>query len=209
MACVPDGNHRPSKEDRIMFWRYLKVTRKSLMNTIKLIFIKVHYVMTLWLILIIDCNSQCCLPPPFFPHRYGNLHTFPSPMAYPTQDSRKSNFPPHVSLSGIAFFFLSSFRSSCTSSCLDLSWVVTSFSSIATCPSTVEVLAPFVAISLDLAELKLLLAVRRETSAPVHVDSSFADFLGFLKKKRFSFPVQGLWCLKWTCGVTQQLFTYS
>lgn len=130
--------------------------------------------------LISDCqNRPCCLPPPFFPHRYGNLQTFPSPMAYPTQDNRKSNFPPHVSLSGISFFFflLSSLRSSCTSSGLDLSWVVTSFSSIATCPSIVAVLAPFVDISRVLAELELLLAVRRETSAPVHVDSSFARFI--------------------------------
>lgn len=146
-------------------------------------------------ILIMHCNSQCCLPPPFFPHRYGNLHTFPSPMAYPTQDSRKSNFPAHVSLSGISFFFfffLSSFGSSCTSSGLDLSWVMTSFSSITTCPSAVAVLAPFVAISLDLAELKLLLAVRRETSAPVHVDSSFAHFLGVFFKQFFFQILRGL-----------------
>ncbi len=47
-------------------------------------------------------------PPPFFPHRYGNLHTFPSPMAYPTQDSRKSNFPFQDPLSGTLFSFSSS-----------------------------------------------------------------------------------------------------
>ncbi len=55
-------------------------------------------------------NGFVCLhsPPPFFPHRYGNLHTFPSPMAYPTQDSRKSNFPFQDPLSGTVFSFSSS-----------------------------------------------------------------------------------------------------
>lgn len=47
-------------------------------------------------------------PPPFLPHRYGNLQTFPRPMAYPTHDNKKSNFPFQLPLSGIASVFLSS-----------------------------------------------------------------------------------------------------
>ena len=38
------------------------------------------------------------LPPPFFWHRYGNLHTFPSPTAKPTVASKNSNLFPHDSL---------------------------------------------------------------------------------------------------------------
>lgn len=110
-------------------------------------------------------SSKVCLPPPFFPQRYGNLQTLPSPIAYPTQDRRKSNFPFHVSLSGISFFGWTF-----TTKVLGLSFDVgASFTSVNTCPSVAFV--PFVAISLGFAEV---LAGGRENSAPVHVDSSFA-----------------------------------
>lgn len=65
-------------------------------------------------------------------------------MAYPTQERRKSNFPPHVSLSGKSFFVFCTF----TTRVLGLSLSVVagaSFTvSVKTCPS--EALVPFVAM---------------------------------------------------------------
>lgn len=39
-------------------------------------------------------------PPPFFIHKYGNLHTLLSPTVYPISDSRYSLFLVHTSLCG-------------------------------------------------------------------------------------------------------------
>lgn len=40
----------------------------------------------------VKCRIQI-LPPPFLKQRYGNLHTFPNPTAYPIQERIKSSRP--------------------------------------------------------------------------------------------------------------------
>lgn len=76
------------------------------------------------------------LPPPFLPQRYGNLQTFPRPMAYPMQDNRKSNLPFQVPRSGmvsllpsraeVRLWFSSSNGTACLSSDGELSCTVLS-----------------------------------------------------------------------------------